>query len=92
MTRLQKIQLLQGIQDGRLSKRILIRPKFYLFTEKVDGNDIFYEIDGRIYSQEEYDDICNEIELDNTNLESLGLKELGTKVITVVYVKGKTIL
>jgi hypothetical protein len=92
MNRVQKIQLLEGIKEGRLSKKILIRPQSYLFTEKEEGENIFYEMGGRLYTQEEHDKICDEVELDNKNLESLGLKELCTIVITIVYVKGKTIL
>jgi hypothetical protein len=91
MNRVQKIQLLEGIKEGRLSKKVLIRPQSYLFTQK-EEEVALYEMGGRIYSQEEHDKICDEVELDNKNLESLGLKELCTIIITIVYVKGKTIL
>jgi hypothetical protein len=92
MNRIEKIKLLRGIQEGGVSKKVLSRPKSFVFTQKDDGEDIFYDTSDKRYTQEEYDGFCNEIDLDNRKLESLGLKELSTLVITVVIVKGKTIL
>jgi len=91
MNRLEKIRLLKGISEGRLSKRVLMRPKTYLFTEKT-GDEIYYETESMRLKKTEYDKFCKEIEIDNNCLTSLGLKELCCLIITIVFVGGKTIL
>lgn len=92
MNRVEKIKLLSAIQEGSISKRVLTRPKSYVFNQKDDGDELLYTMNGKIYTKEEHDKICDEIEVDNKKLKAIGLKELITIVITVVIVRGKTIL
>ena len=91
MNRLEKIRLLKGIREGRLSKRVLMRPKTYLFTEKT-GDEIYYETECMRFKKTEYDKFCKEVELDNQVLKYLNLDSLSCRIITIVFVKGKTIL
>ena len=91
MNRLEKIRLLKGIREGRLSKRVLMRPRTFLFTERAD-DELYYESDGIRFTKSKYDNFCREVEIDNNCLTSLGLKELCCLIITIVFVQGKTIL
>jgi hypothetical protein len=92
MNRIEKIKLLDGIKEGSISKRVLLRPKSYVFTQKDEGEEILYEMGGKRYTQTEHDKFCDEIEIDNESLKALGLNELCIIVITIEYVNGKTIL
>ena len=92
MNRIEKIKLLRGIQEGGVSKKVLSRPKSFVFTQKDDGEEILYEMGGKSYTQTEHDNFCDEIEMDNNSLKALGLNELCIIVITIEYVNGKTIL
>jgi hypothetical protein len=91
MNRVQKIKLLEGIKEGRLSKKVLTHPKSYVFTEKTDG-ELYYKIGEKRLSKLEYDHFCEEIDRDNNYLKSLGLKDLCCIIICIVIVEGKTIL
>ncbi len=91
MNRNDKIKLLQGIREGKLSKRVLLPPKTYVFTEH-KGEATQYEMEGKIYSQTDYESFCKEVENENRVLKSLNTGSEGNLVITIAYVKGKTIL
>ena len=91
MNRNNKIKLLQCIKEGKLSKRVLLPPKTYVFTEH-KGKIIQYEMEGKLYSQSDYESFCKEVENENRVLKSLNTGSEGNLVITIVYVKGKTIL
>ena len=91
MNRNNKIKLLQSIREGKLSKRVLLPPKTYVFTEH-KGEAIQYEMEGKLYFQNEYENFCKEIENENRVLNSLNTGSEGNLIITIVYVKGKTIL
>ena len=88
MNRIEKIKLLTGIQEGRIPKRVLLRPRSFVFTQKDEGEEIFYEMGNKRYTQIEHDKFCDEIEMDNKNLKALGLKELCIIVITIEFVNG----
>jgi hypothetical protein len=92
MTRIEKIKLLEGIKEGVISKRVLLRPKSFVFTQNDDGEEILYEMGGKRYTQIEHDKFCDEIEMDNESLKALGLNELCIIIVTIEYVNGKTIL
>ena len=91
MNRNNKIKLLQFIREGKLSKRVLLPPKTYVFTEH-NGEVTQYEMEGKLYSQNDYESFCKEVENENRVLKSLNTGSEGNLVITIVYVKGKTIL
>ena len=91
MNRNNKIKLLQSIREGKLSKRVLLPPKTYVFTEH-KGEATQYKMEGKLYSQNEYENFCKEIENENRVLKSLNTGSEGNLIITIVYVKGKTIL
>lgn len=91
MNRNNKIKLLQCIREGKLSKRVLLPPKTYVFKEH-KGEVIQYEMEGKLYSQNDYEGFCKEIEYENRLLKILTTGSEGNLVITIVYVKGKTIL
>ena len=91
MNRHNKIKLLQSIREGKLSKRVLLPPKTYVFTEH-KGEVTRYEMEGKLYTQTEYESFCKVIENENRGLKSLNTGKEGSLVITLVIVKGKTIL
>jgi hypothetical protein len=91
VNRNNKIKLLQCIREGKLSKKVLLPPKTYVFTEH-KGEATQYEMEGKLYSQTEYEFFCKEVENENRVLKSLNTGSDGILVITIVYVKGKTIL
>jgi hypothetical protein len=91
VNRNNKIKLLQSIREGKLSKRVLLPPKTFVFTEH-KGEATQYEMEGKLYSQNDYESFCNDIENENRVLKSLNTGSEGNLVITIVYVKGKTIL
>jgi len=86
-----KIKLLQCISEGKLSKRVLLSPKTYVFTEH-NGEVKEYEMEGKLYSKTDYESFCKEVENENRVLKSLNTGSEGNLIITIVYVKGKTIL
>jgi len=49
-------------------------------------------MEGKLYSQSDYESFCKEVENENRVLKSLNTGSEGNLVITIVYVKGKTIL
>ena len=49
-------------------------------------------MEGKLYSQNEYENYCKEIENENRVLKSLNTGSEGNLIITIVYIKGKTIL
>jgi hypothetical protein len=49
-------------------------------------------MEGKLYSQTEYESFCKVIENANRSLKSLNTGKEGSLVITLVFVKGKTIL
>ena len=91
MNRNDKIKLLQSIKEGKLSKRVLLPPKTYVFIEH-KGEATQYEMEGKLYTQNQYESFCKEIENENRVLKSLNTGSEGNLVITIVFVKGKTIL
>ena len=91
MNRNEKIKLLQSIREGKISKRVLLPTKTYVFTEH-KGDVIQYKMEGKLYSQTEYEFFCKEIENENRVLKSFNTGNEVNLVITLVFVKGKTIL
>jgi len=91
VNRNNKIKLLQSIREGKLSKRVLLPPKTYVFTEH-KGAVIQYEMEGKLYTKNQYESFCKENENENRVLKSLNTGNEGNVVITIVFVKGKTIL
>jgi hypothetical protein len=91
VNRYEKIKLLQSIREGKISKRVLLPTKTYVFTEH-KGDVIQYKMEGKLYSQTEYEFFCKEIENENRVLKSLNTGNEGNLVITLVFKKGKTIL
>jgi len=91
VNRNNKIKLLQGIREGKLSKRVLLPSKTFVFTEH-KGEVIQYEMEGKLYSQNDYESFCKEVENENRVLKSITTGSEGNLVITILYVKGKTIL
>ena len=68
-----------------------MRPKTYLFTEHT-GDQIYYETGGKRITKIEYDSFCKEVESDNQVLKYMNLDSLCCIIITIVFVKGKSIL
>ena len=91
MNRNDKIKLLQGIREGKLSMRALLPPKTYVFIEH-KGEVTQYEMEGKLYHQNDYESFCKEVENENRVLKSLNTGSEGNLVITIVYINGKTIL
>lgn len=91
MNRESKISILKGVKAGVISLDYLEEPKTYVFTQKLNRPG-YYEMSGKDYSEEEYNSFNKRIEDKNRLLKSIGNKQDEDKVITVVYLKGKTIL
>ena len=90
MNREAKISILKGIKSGIIPLEYLEEPKTFVFTQK--DNQSGYEMNGEEYTEEDYITFCNKIDEKNKLLRNLGNKAEEDKVITVVYVTGKTIL
>ena len=91
MNRESKIALLKGIKSGVIPLEYLEPPKTYVFLQKFNKEG-YYEMNGQDYSEEEYNSFNKRIEDKNRTLKALGNTSEEDKVITMVYVKGKTIL
>ena len=91
MNRSEKLYLLQRIRDNKISKRVLLPPRTYVFTDN-KGDVIFYEMGGRVFSLNDYERFCKQVETDNKIQKSLGFINMGSIVITVKYVRNQTIL
>jgi hypothetical protein len=91
MTREAKISLLNGIKSGVIPMEYLDEPKIFIFIQKLNKPG-YYEMSGKDYSEEALNTFRNKIENKNRLLKSLGSKTDEDKVITVVFMKGKTIL
>lgn len=91
MNRAKKIKLLQRIREGKLSKRVLLPPKTYVFTE-YKGEVTQYKMEGKLYTQTEYESFCKEIEYENRVSKSLNTGNEENSIITIIFIKGKTIL
>ena len=91
MNRSEKIYLLQRIRDNKISKRVLLPPKTYVFFEH-KGDVIYYEMDGRVFYLSEYERFCKQVEIDNLIQKQLYFNNTGSLVITIQYVKDKKIL
>lgn len=91
MNRESKIAILKGIKTGAIPMEYLEEPKIYVFSQKLNKTG-YYEMNGEEYTEEAYKSFCTKIEDKNRLLRSLSNKQEEDKVITIVYVKGKTIL
>jgi hypothetical protein len=91
LNRSEKIHLLQRIRDNKISKRVLLPPKTYVFFEH-KGDVICYEMDGRVFSLNEYEGFCKQVEADNVIQRQLDSNNIGSLVITIQYVENKKIL
>jgi hypothetical protein len=91
LNRSEKIYLLQRIRDNKISKRVLLPPKAYVFNEH-KGDVIFYEMGGRVFSLDDYERFCKQVETDNVIQRQLDFNNTGSIVITIQYVKNKTLL
>jgi hypothetical protein len=91
MTREAKISILKGIKSGVIPLDYLEEPKTFVFIQKLNKAG-YYEMKGEDYSEKAYRTFCNKIEDKNRLLRTLSNKAEEDKVITIVYVKGKTIL
>lgn len=91
MNREYKISMLKGIKSGVIPLDYLEEPKTYIFIQKLKKPG-YYEMNGQDYSEEEYNSFNKRIEDKNRLLRNLGNKREEDKIITFVYVKGKTIL
>jgi hypothetical protein len=58
MNRNEKIKLLQGIKERKISVESLLPPEIYIFMEKNDEPGT-YEMNGKEYNQKEYLQFCN---------------------------------
>lgn len=91
MTREAKISILKGIKSGVIPLDYLEEPKTFIFIQKLNKAG-YYEMKEKDYSEKAYKIFCNKVEDKNRILRSLDNKAEEDKVITIVYVKGKTIL
>lgn len=91
MNRKDKIQLLQKIKEGKLSVRAIQPPRAYIFTE-LSNPKRYVDTDGKDYTEKEYENFCIEVETVNKELKRINAGAEQNSVITIVYVKGKTIL
>lgn len=91
MNREAKISILKGIKSGVIPLDYLEEPKTFVFTQKLNKAG-YYEMNGAEYSEKAYRSFCNKVEDKNRLLRSLGNKAEEDKVITIVFMKGKTIL
>ena len=91
MTREAKISILKGIKSGVIPLEYLEEPKTFIFTQNIHRTG-YYKMNGKDYSNKAYRSFCSKVEDKNRLLRSLGNKAEEDKVITIVHVKGKTIL
>lgn len=91
MNREAKVTLLKGIKSGVIPLEYLEEPKTFVFIQKLNKPG-YYEMSGEEYTDEKYKAFCKKVEDKNRLLKSLSNKTEEDKIITLVYVKGKTIL
>ena len=65
-TRIEKINRLQALKQGKLSVSDLQPPQVFIFTERSDEPGV-YECDAKKYNETEYREFCERIEKRNNN-------------------------
>src|ERR1043166_4118936 len=66
VNRKDKIRILQAIKDQRLSIESLQPPKIYIFHQVSDRPGV-YEMNGKIFNGQQYQDFCEKVKQRNNN-------------------------
>lgn len=66
MSRKEMIKLLQAIREGKVSIESLQPPQVYIF-EQNDLNPSLYEMNGKMYTVQEYKEFCSSLDSKNPN-------------------------
>ncbi len=66
LSRKEKIKLLQKIKEGKISLQSLQPPKTYIFIQRTDMPGT-YEMNGKLYTENEYLEFCNTVSKNNKN-------------------------
>jgi len=91
LDRSEKIKLLRILKESKVSVSVLFPPKTYVFTE-LQGEVKQYKMEGNLFSLSEYEKFCKKVETDNEVQKKLNVSNRFSLVITIKYVKTKTIL
>lgn len=83
--------MLNAISEGNLSIKALYPAKVYVFKELQEPRR-YSDMNNKEYSIEEYKIFCNEINIINNQIEKITPGGEKNKIITLLFVEGKTIL